>query len=126
MSYSHTLLFKRISKRLRESPRSSIRSLALELGISCRTIQLVVSSQAGKSFSALREESLLEMVTQLFTSQPGLAIKEVSFSVGFCSPRSFARAVKRACGLSPEELRSCVAQEPFHEQTVNELPYNGA
>jgi AraC-like DNA-binding protein len=121
MSYNHTLLFQRISDRLRESPRSSIRRLAGELGISRRTIQLVVSTQAGKSFSALQEESLMKMVRQLFIAHPGLAIKEVSFSVGFCSPRSFARAVKRACGLSPEELRSCVARVSFRRQSVNEL-----
>ncbi|SRR5258708_24817159 len=121
MSYNHTLLFRRISDRLCENPRSSIRRLARELGISRRTIQLVVSTQAGKPFSALQEELLMKMVRQLFISQPGLAIKEVSFSVGFCSPRSFARAVKRACGLSPEELRSCVAQVSFREQSVKEL-----
>jgi|SRR5580704_16413827 AraC-like DNA-binding protein len=122
MSYNHTLLFQRISNRLRENPRSSIRRLACELGISRRTIQLVVSSQAGKPFSALQEESLMKMVRQLFVSQPGLAIKEVSFSVGFCSPRSFARAVKRACGLSPEELRSCVTRVSFREENANDLP----
>jgi len=87
---------------------------------------MIVTTQAGKSFSALREELLVEMVSQLFASEPGLAIKEVSFTVGFCSPRSFARAVRRACGLSPKELRFSVAQDPLREQRVNEVPESNA
>jgi len=45
--------------------------------------------------------------------QPEWAIKQVSFEVGYKSARSFARAIKRASGLSPEELRSRMAQEAF-------------
>lgn len=110
MSYSHALLFASISKLLHQNPRSSIARLSRELRISPRTIQHVINAHAGKAFSGLREEILMERVTQLLLSQPGWAIKEVSFAVGFRSPRSFARAVRRACGFSPEDLRSCLTR----------------
>lgn len=61
------------------------------------------------SYRTLREEILVAKTHQIFADEPSLAIKEVSFAVGFISARSFARAIKRACGLSPEDLRSCVA-----------------
>jgi AraC-like DNA-binding protein len=54
---------------------------------------------------------LMEKLQGLFVSQPGLAIKEVSFIIGFYSPRSFGRTVKRACGFSPQELRSYLVNE---------------
>jgi transcriptional regulator GlxA family with amidase domain len=111
LSYNHILLFESISKYLDDNPRSSIRQIARELKISRRTIQEVIFVSAGKSFSALREELMMEKLQGLFVSQPGLAIKEVSFIIGFYSPRSFGRAVKRACGFSPQELRSYLVNE---------------
>jgi len=111
MSYSRILLFECISKHLDSNPRSSIQQLVRELRISRRTIQGVISRSAGKSFCALREELMMKKVRHLFVSQPGLTIKEVSFVVGFYSPRSFGRAVKRASGFSPQELRSYLVSE---------------
>ena len=111
MSYNHILLFERISKCLDENPRSSIQEISRHLGISRRTIQEVVYREAGKSFSAFREELTMKKIKRIFISQPGLTIKEVSFVVGFYSPRSFGRVVKRASGLSPQELRSLLACE---------------
>jgi AraC-like DNA-binding protein len=106
MSYSHSLLVVEISEHLRSNPRHSVAQLAQSLKVSRRTIQDVLSKETGKSFSALREEILMSSVKDLFLSRPELAIKEISFALGFNSPRSFARVVKRACGLSPHEFRS--------------------
>jgi transcriptional regulator GlxA family with amidase domain len=73
----------------------------------------------GKKFSDLREEILIAKVRELFVLQPELAIKEVSFAVGHRSARSFARAVRRACGFSPEEFRSRVTQEIVVPQDIS-------
>lgn len=122
MSYSHNLVFAFVSKRLHEKPATSLGHLSAELGVSHRTIQEIVSEQTGKTFSALRGETLMARVKQLFLSQPGLAIKEASFALGFCSPRSFGRAVKRACGLSPCELRSSSAARRLLKERMDVLP----
>ncbi len=109
MSYDPRLLFERILTCLQESPCKTLEDLSQSLRLSERTIQKAVNLSAGKSF---------------FEEQPELPIKEVSFGVGFKSASSFARAVKRACGLSPEELRSRVAHELPIAQTLEHSSVN--
>lgn len=121
MSYDHSLLLASISKHLREKPATSIASLSRSLGVSYRLVQQVVCDETGKSFSIFRREVLLGRLSQLFISQPGMAIKEASFDLGFCSPRSFARAVKRACGFSPHILRSLFAAQRITEEEMDVL-----
>lgn len=109
VSYDHISLFEGISGRLRENPRSSLDRLSREFEVSRRTVQQIVKSRTGKSVSVFRDQLLIERVTCIFASQPSAPIKEISFTIGFASPRSFARAVKRACDLTPKQLRSRVA-----------------
>ena len=111
MSYNQILLFENISLQLHRNPSSSLGDLSRELRVSRRTLQKVIIVKTGKGFIDLREEMLVAKVRNLFISHPAWAIKEVSFAVGYRSARSFARAIKRACGSSPEELRSHAAQE---------------
>lgn len=117
VSYDHSLLFQKISSYLHKRPTVPLWSLSRELGVSRRTIQKVVCIITNKTFSALREEILIAKVRQLLTSQPEWPIKQISFSVGYKSPRSFARAIRRSCGLSPEELRVHITQELLAVQT---------
>ena len=106
MSYDHELLYLRVSLSLQRKPNSSLRELSRELHVSGRTIERTISLAAGKTFSDLRKGILLECVTAIFASRPTEVIKEISFELGYKSPRSFSRAIKRACGSSPVELRS--------------------
>ena len=118
MSYDPRLLFERILTCLQESPCKTLEDLSQSLRLSERTIQKAVNLSTGRSFRFVRDEVILIRVKWLFEEQPELPIKEVSFGVGFKSASSFARAVKRACGLSPEELRSRVAHELPIAQTL--------
>ncbi len=52
----------------------------------------------------------------LLVSEPTLPIKAISFALGYKSQRSFARAVRRATGISPEELRSAVVERLRQEE----------
>ena len=111
MSYDPRILFHSISRCLQQNPSISLATLSQELQLSRRTIQKTVVVASGKNFRDLREEALVARVKNLFISEPTLAIKAISFSLGYESPRSFARAIRRACGFSPEELRSVAAEE---------------
>src|SRR5436190_15056300 len=111
VSYDHRLLCERISLSLHRNPSISLRELSKELGASRRTVQCAVIDIKGKRFRDLREEFLLARVESLLLATPALAIKELSFHAGYTSPRSFARAVRRACGLSPEQLRAHIASD---------------
>jgi AraC-like DNA-binding protein len=87
-----------------------------ELRVGRRTIQAGIRVTTGKTFRKFREEILLARVNSFFASRPGLAIKELSFEVGYACPQSFARAVKRASGMSPEELRSVIVNAALVRQ----------
>lgn len=111
MSYDPKLLFERISISLQENPCLLLRELSQRINVSERTIKNAVQSSTDRNFRCLRDEFLLMRVKEMFASEPGISIKELSFAIGFKSASAFARAIKRTSGSSPEELRSRVAQE---------------
>ncbi|PYU00230.1 MAG: hypothetical protein DMG38_09025 [Acidobacteria bacterium] len=106
MSDKQTLLLNAVLRRLDRAPSGLLKDLSREMGVSRRTLQKVVSTAKGKTFREVREEMLVEQVKSLLESHPTRAIKELAFELGYKSPRSFARAIKRVCGSSPAELRS--------------------
>lgn len=106
MSYDVTVVFDEIWRRLSRVPLTSIECISSELGISRGTIEKAIKRCSGKTFRALQREALLLRVTTLVSSDaPLLSVKEIAFAVGYQSPRSFARAIRRASGLSPQALR---------------------
>ena len=109
MSYEYESLFRRIFVRMLSDSQVSVGRLSAQLNVSRRTIQDVIRTRTGKSYRRLREEIFVARARQLLADNPCRSIKEVSYLVGFASTSSFARAVKRATGLSPEDLRSQVA-----------------
>ena len=116
MPYDPKLLFEQISVCLNENPRKTLEDLAQTLRVSKRTIKKTVRSLTGGNFRHYREEVLMERVRGFFAMQPGAAIKVLSIDLGFKSPSSFARAVRRASGACPGELRTFVAEPPAAER----------
>jgi transcriptional regulator GlxA family with amidase domain len=119
MSYERRLLFQMISSYLHKNPSSSLEDLARSIHVGSRTIENTVNVATGQSFRDLRKQIMLLKVQSMFVSEPALAIKEVSFAMGYQSARSFARAIKRVCGITPNQLRAKVAGE-----SQNMLPDN--
>ena len=111
MSYDHMVLFSRITLTLQGNPCCSLGELSRELRVSRRTIQNAVTAVTDKKFMYLRDELLLVRIKNLLASAPNSTIREVSLDAGYRSPRSFARAVRRACGVSPQQLRTLIADE---------------
>lgn len=112
-------LLDAILLHLRQTPCGLLRELALELRVSQRTIESSVHLGTGKTFRDLRKEILVARVRNILASHPTMAVKELSFSVGFKSPSSFSRAIKRACGSCPQELRSRVAHKSASAVSVS-------
>lgn len=106
MSYDHNQLFAQVFARLQQTPRMSLHDASRVFGLSLRTIQKAVHAVTGAPFRDLQERILMDELEKRLLSQPPLAIKEISFALGYKSARSFSRAVRRASGLSPEEFRS--------------------
>jgi len=120
LSYDHGLLFQGVSHSLRQSPSISLVGLSRQLQVSPRTIEMAVATMTGKTFRDVREEILMATVTCLFVSDSALAVKELSQRVGYKSATSFARAIRRACGLCPEELRFRVVREEMLAMRIPE------
>lgn len=110
MSYDHTLLFDAVRLSLHAKPFCSLLGLTQELRVSKGTLEKAVSVATGKTFRRFREEILVSHLMNSFAARPGCTVREMSVALGYKSPRSFARAIRRASGLSPEELRSRIAQ----------------
>jgi methylphosphotriester-DNA--protein-cysteine methyltransferase len=106
MSYELKLLFEELSRRFQNTPRLSLRTASEEMNISCRTIQKAIKIATGGTFREFQANIILSRIQFLLGSNPALAIKELSFTVGYRSSRSFARSVKRMCGLCPHALRN--------------------
>ncbi|HKW62684.1 MAG TPA: helix-turn-helix domain-containing protein [Candidatus Acidoferrum sp.] len=111
MSYDPRVLFEQISASLNENPRETLEQLSQSLCVSKRTIKKTVRLATGGNFRRYREGVLMDRVKGFFAMQPGVAIKVLSIELGFKSPSSFARAVRRASGSCPAELRTVVTGE---------------
>lgn len=111
MSYDPRLLFEQIAAYLKENPRKTLEELSQSLRVSKRTIKKTVRLATGENFRSYREGVLMDRVKGFFAVQPGVAIKVLSIDLGFKSPSSFARAVRRASGSCPGELRTVAAGE---------------
>src|ERR1700751_4088052 len=119
MSYDHRLLFGEISRHLHINPCCTLAALSTQLHVSRRTIQQALIINSGKNLRQFREEILIARLRNLLLARPTSAIKELSFDLGYKSPRSFARAIRRASGTSPEQLRCRISQETTLTQINN-------
>jgi AraC-like DNA-binding protein len=119
MSYDHRLLFGEICLCLQRNPCCTLAALSTQLHVSSRTIQKAIFINSGKSLRELREEILIARLRAHLLSKPTSAIKELSFDLGYKSPRSFARAIRRAYGISPEQLRCRISEKTMREQSNN-------
>jgi len=124
MSYKQQLLMEAISHHLGNTPSGLLKDLSRELRVSRRTLQKVVSTATGRTFREFRKEMLVERAKKLLELCPARTIKEMSFDLGYESPRSFARAIKRACGSSPAQLRSRMIYQILQVQKRSVLPEN--
>lgn len=102
---------------LEGDPCRSLSDLSQELQVNSRTIQNTVNMVTGKKFRDLRERLLLVRIQKLLVSGPSKTIRRVSQETGFKSPRSFSRAVRRVCGVTPQQLRTRIAGDSFTKTT---------
>lgn len=116
MSSKQDLLVSAVLRRLSGTPATLLGEIARELHVSTRTLENVVKLATGKTFRKLRGELLVRKVNTLLESDPTRPIKDLSFEIGYKSPRSFARAIKQGCGFSPEQLRSRIIFDVLHDE----------
>lgn len=111
MSYERRFLCEIVLLGLHDLPYKSLGAVSRELKVSPRTIENALDSVIRKTFRQLQREAMLLKVRHLLERQPTASIKELSFAVGYKSPRSFARAIRRVTGFAPNELRSRIVDQ---------------
>ncbi len=109
--------FRRIRERIEAgTSMPGIAELSKLCGISPRHLQRQFAALTGKSVSAYIDTYRIEEA-KLLLLQPHVPMKQVAERTGFSHPNSFARAFRRATGLSPREFRQrSVAMIPDGEQ----------
>lgn len=122
MSCKHDLLLEGVLRRLSRAPSALLEDLTQEFRVSRRTLENAINMTTGKTFREVRDELLVKQATSLLESDPTRAIKALSSELGYKSPRSFARAVKRACGFSPAQLRSHMIFQLLQDEKQTTIP----
>ncbi len=105
MTYDVRLLVHAATTRLRAAPACSVTAVAAECGVSRHTLLRAFRRCGLASVAEVRDRLMHERIDVLMTAVPPKTIKEVSDGLGFATPRSFARWVKREDGLVPRALR---------------------
>lgn len=82
----------------------SLEMIAKNLGISKYTISHIFSQKIGCSFNNYVNSLRIGLAQELLNKED-IPIVELSFECGFESPRTFNRAFKDVCGMTPSEYK---------------------
>ncbi len=115
MAYDPRLLLEEVEDALSSCPRIPISDIARQLKVERHTIERAVRKGTGRTFRQLQLEMLLAEAFRLLAAEPLRSVKEVSFLLGYGSPRAFSRFMKHHCGRSPTEAR--LEKPPRHLDT---------
>jgi transcriptional regulator GlxA family with amidase domain len=105
MAYLTQGVFEQVQSRLRTHPSSSLADLCHSLNMERHTIERAVRTITGKCFREFRREALFWRARDLLRCEPGKSTKEIAFTLGFRSTRSFDRFIVTTCGRTPTQLR---------------------
>ena len=84
--------------------------VAHDLGLSAKTLQRRQKAE-GATFGELLDDVRLEWA-RLYLNDPGIALSEISWLLGFSEQSAFSRAFKRSTGHSPTAWRSRSVEHP--------------
>jgi AraC-like DNA-binding protein len=115
---------KSAMKRAMRTGRLDIATIASEFGMSERTLQRRITSEA-TTYRALLIEARRELALQLLDN-PHLSIDEIASMLGYQSTPSFYRAFKEWEGVSPGEWRTRNAESDTAVNSISRLANSAA
>ena len=110
MTYDVRLLVHATTTRLRAAPACSLTAVAADCGVSRHTLLRAFQRCGLASVAEVRDRLMHERMNVLMTAVPPKSIKEISDGLGFATPQSFARWVKREDGVVPRALRDALCR----------------
>ena len=105
MTYNQYQLFEVIDARLTACPGLRLQAVAQEFGVNRHTVEKAIRQARGISFREYQQDFLLRKAIDLLLHEPNLSIKQLAGELGYRSPKSFWRFIKRASGKSPSEIQ---------------------
>ena len=101
------LLALRVRRQLRARPALTAEALAVQLGLSARSLHRQLATE-GARLQQLKDEVRRELACELLlrTAQP---LPQIAHATGFASDKSFMRAFRNWTGLTPEQFRAAHA-----------------
>jgi NAD(P)H-flavin reductase/AraC-like DNA-binding protein len=103
--HSYSSIKNLVFSTLDLNPHSTLQSIADGLAIDRHTVTRAIHATTGISFRQLRQSVILNKARSLLFDGGTRSIKELSYTAGFGSPRSFQRTIVRAFRVSPSEFR---------------------
>jgi len=108
MAYDARFVVQSAAAALGAAPARRLGAVAAACGVSRRTLVRACLKVGAGSARDLRDAVLHRRMHALMTAAPPKTIKEISNALGFSTPQSFARWLKRADGVAPTALRAAL------------------
>ncbi len=109
MAYNLRQIFADIDTRLSLRPRSSLCELSRASGFERHLIERAVRIAKGVSFREYQKRAILTSAVTMLTNGRKYSIKRIALELGYWSPESFSRFIKKTTGRSASEIRQDAA-----------------
>lgn len=119
MTYDSTRLLQVALAEIRATPAKPLAAVAAACSVSRKTLVRAFTHGGVGRPSDVRKDVLQQALSTLMTAAPPLSIKDISVRLGFATPRSFARWVKRENGLLPTDLRARLCAQLAADATTH-------
>jgi len=110
MAYDAGSLLHAAVELMRVAPARPLVAIAVGCGVSPKTLLRAFQRSGAASAAEMRNRLLHEHMNALMTAVPPKSIKEISDAMGFATPQSFARWLKRTDGVAPTALRAALCR----------------
>lgn len=105
MAYDPGTLLAAAQRHLQRTPMARLAAVAKACGVSTPTLARAVRTESGLTYRRWQQQLARDAAERLLRDSPPCSIKEVSATLGFAHPRSFARWLKRQTGRTPSTFR---------------------
>ena len=110
MAYDARFVVQAAAAALGAAPARRIGAVAVACGVSRRTLMRECLQCGAGPARDLRAAAMRRRMDALMTAVPPKSIKEISDVLGFATPQSFARWLKRTDSVAPTALRAAVCR----------------
>ena len=106
MAYDYSQICDLVQTAVQARPQLTLRLIATQLGVERHTITAAIRATRGESFREFKNAAIARRAHELLCMDGTRSIKEISYDMGFRSPRSFERAILKNFQMTPRQIRS--------------------